>query len=284
MKNSLHLFDLDFTLWKLNSKLAVIDKTSPKNILYRISVEEKIFMKDKYKKFNHEINYNGEIWYLNDIIWDDIQKIKNISEENIGITFREFTDEEILNKQIDRTEYLLDNLNHLKNQRNIEIGFITASLNRESHQKNIDVLSEKIERKLRIKPSKIYFINDIDNNENSDITSFRKSKIILEFLTGKKTKNDRFIDLIQDDYNDVYFYDDDSKNIDFAKNIQTLLESFLLKTEYDTKKEIIDSIKDNDKKLFTYQMTNNKVDPFIINENKLFSPLHIKVFEDFTKK
>jgi len=284
MKNSLHLFDLDFTLWKLNSKLAIIDKTSPKNILYRIPVEEKIFMKDKYKKFNHEINYNGETWYLNDVIWNNIQNIKNITEENIGISFREFTDEEILNKQIDRTEYLLDNLNHLKNQRNIEIGFITASLNRESHQKNIDALSEKIERKLRIKPSKIYFINDIDNNENSDITSFRKSKIILEFLIGKKTKNNRFIDLIQDDYNDVYFYDDDSKNIDFAKNIQNILESFLLKTEYETKKEIIDSIKENDKKLFTYQITNNKVDPFIINENKLFSPLHIKVFEDFTKK
>ena len=76
MEKSLHLFDLDYTLWKMDEKLAVIDKNSPQTIIYRIDPYEASFMKDFYKSYGLEVSYNGNNWFLSDKIWEEINKNK----------------------------------------------------------------------------------------------------------------------------------------------------------------------------------------------------------------
>jgi hypothetical protein len=283
MEKNLHLFDLDYTLWKIDAKLAVIDKNDPKNIIYRVPAEEVNFMKEYYKSQELEVSYNGYVWYLSEKIWEAIQNNKKgIELKDVGISFREFSDAEILENQISRTEYLLENLNHLKDK-NIEIGFVTARTNKKNHKKNLEVLIEKIERKLHTKVGKVYFVNDIDNNQDSDITSFRKAKIVLEYLVGYKIKGNKFIDLKQNKCENIFFYDDCEKNIEVVKNLQTLLETMLVKTDTAIKTDIINTIKNSNPNFTTCLITQNRIQPFITTESKLLPPNYIKLFEKFNK-
>lgn len=280
MEKSLHFFDLDYTLWILDSKLAVIDKDEPQTVIYRISSDEDKFMREFYKKEGLEVSYNGHKWYLTEKILKAIQKVKNIDLDRIGISYREFTDKELLESQIFRTEYLLENLNHLKGIK-MEIGVLTARSNKINHTKNLEVLKEKIENKLQTKINKIYFVNDIDNNHKSDLTSIRKAKIVLEYLTGYKIKGNKFVDLKQEKYLEVHFYDDSFKNIEVVNNLQILIENLLVKTELDIKIDILNLLKNNELKFITHQITQNKLQPFITKENKLLNPNYIKLFEEF---
>ena len=281
MEKSLHLFDLDYTLWKMDEKIAVINKNNPKKIIYRIPQFEGTFMKNLYKNNSLEVSYNGHKWYLSQKIWGEIQKAnKGIKLEDLGISYREFTDTEILEKQISSTEYLLDNLNHLKGK-NIEIGFVTARHDKKKNKKNLEVLIEKIDRKLHTKVNKIYFVNDIDNSNDSDNTSYRKSQIVLEYLIGYKIKGSKFIDLKQERYNQVYFYDDSIKNIEAVENLQILLERLLSRTDFDVKKDILNIIKTYKLKYTTNLITQNKANPFIIREQQLLTPNYIKLFENY---
>lgn len=279
---TLHLFDLDYTLWKLDEKLAVIDKRDPKNIIFRIPSDEQSFMKEYYKNYGFEVSYNGYTWYLNENLYNKIKSSKKgIELENIGISYREFTCDEILEKQIFKTDYLLENLKHLKNDRNIEVGYISARLDKNGLKKNIDTLTEKVERILHTKINKKYFVNNIDNNMDSDITSVRKAKIILEFLTGFKIKGNRFVDLKQSVYDNVNFYDDDTKNIEGVLNLQFMLEKYLLKSEISIKKQILERIKNNKIYYTTNLVTQNSIEPFITKEQQLLLPNYIKLFEQF---
>ena len=91
----------------------------------------------------------------------------------------------------------------------------------------------------------MYFVNNIDNKDDSDITCFRKAKIILEFLTGYKIKSNRFSDLKQETYNNINFYDDDYKNVEAVQNLQFVLEKLLVRTDSVVKKEILERLKNN---------------------------------------
>jgi hypothetical protein len=280
MEKSLHFFDLDYTLWKMDEKLAVIDKSSPQTVIYRIDPFEISFMKDLYKSFDLKVEYNGNTWYLNDKIWDEINKNKKYDIKDIGISHREFTDEQCLEKQISTTEYFLSLLDHLKNK-NIEIGFLTARYDKKNNKKNIEVLVDKIDRKLHTRVYKMYFVNDMDDNHNSDITAYRKAKIVLEYLIGYKIKGNKFVELKQEKFNNVSLYDDEIQNIEGVNNLQFLLETILLRTDVDIKRDILQRVKNNKLYYTTYLITQNKVNPFIINEQILLPPNHIKLFENF---
>lgn len=277
--NTLHMFDLDFTLWKTNSKLSIINKNKPEDVVMRINTSDKSLMKTYWKKYNLPMNYNGSTYYLNDILWKELSdNDKNLKLKDLGVSYREWTSKEELTKQITNTEYLLSNLDHLINSRNITLGIITARSDKGNHKNLINELNKKIENKLNIKINRTYFVNDLDNRPNDDITASRKAKIILEHLIGYHIKNNRFINTKQTDYKEVYFYDDYDKNIEAVNNIQKILEICLKKTKPDIKREIIKRLENNELKHNTYMVTNNKVNPFIIKENKLKIPSNFKLF------
>lgn len=282
MNNILHLYDLDFTLWRTDSKLSVIDKEEPWKVIYRIPSDNIAMMKSYYQKYNLVVDYNGEKWYLSEDIWDNIQRIigRKIKITDIGISDREWTDKEILDNQISKTEYLLSNLNHLKGS-NFDIGFLTDRERKDNQVENISKLKEKVFTKLKIPVSKVFFVNDIDSNKNRDITSSRKSKILLEHLIGYKIKNNRFVSLKQSTYDIVNFYDDDKNNIENAKNLQFLFEKCLIKTEYKLKQDILERVKQKELKYIINQITNNKLNPLLKNEFKILSPNDIRLFKEF---
>lgn len=270
--NIFHLFDLDYTLWKSDSKLAVINKNKPEEVIYRIESMYIPMMKTYWRKHDLPVRYNGTLYWLDDLTWKDIQKNTNISIEDIGISNREWTDKETLDKEIDKVEYLLKNISHLKDW-NIEIGLITSRTNKSNHTELLKDLKEKIYRKIRKNISKIFFINDLNDIKNEDSISNRKAKIVLEHLTGHKIRRNKFIKLTQTRYNSVHFYDDNKKNIETIKNLQFLLEECLRNTDTEEiKKEILNRIENNDLEYITHHITCNEIEAFITSENKLLYP------------
>ena len=282
MNKDLHLYDLDFTLWRTESKLAVIDKDKPWEVVYRIPADKISMMKSYYQKEGLEVNYNGATWYLNESMWENIKRVigREINLDDIGISDREWTNEEILENQIAKTDYLLENLDHLKGA-SFDIGFLTSREQKKNHIDNINKLKEKVSTRLKTPVSKVFFVNDIDGNHNSDITSSRKSKILLEHIIGYKIKNNRFVSLKQSTYENIHFYDDCPNNIESANNLQFLFEKALIRTSSKLKIEILERVKQKDLKFIINQITSNKLNPFLIQEHKLLSPNDIKLFKDY---
>lgn len=277
--NNIHFFDLDYTLWKTNSKLAVIDKDQPEKVIYRIDPIYIPMMKTYWKKYNLLVKYNGKQYWLSDDMWKKIQEQKkDIKIENIGISEREWNNEEKINNQINKVEYLMSNLNHLKNEYSTEIGLLTARTNKKAHKTLLKELKNKIYRKIKKNVSKIFFVNDLENGVNDDSTAYRKSKILLEHLIGHKIRRNQFIDLLQSKYEDIHFYDDNDKNIETANNIQIIFEKCLLNTDPIIKSEIIERVKNNKLNYTTYLITNNELEPFKKVSNRLLLPNNIELF------
>lgn len=277
--NSFHFFDLDYTLWKTNSKLAVINKNQPEKVIYRIDPIYIPMMKTYWKQYDLSVKYNGKQYWLNEDIWKEIQDDnKGIKIEDIGISDREWNNEEIINRQLGKVEYLLDNLNHLKDQHSAELGFLTARTNKKAHSGLLKELKNKIYRRLRKNISKIFFVNDLEDDVNADLTSSRKAKILLEHLVGYKIRRNQFIKLEQSKYDDIHFYDDNEQNIEASKNLQSIFEKCLLNSDPMIKSEVIERVKNNELKFTSYLITNNEIEPFIEESNKLLLPNAIDLF------
>lgn len=273
-----HFFDLDWTLWKTDSKLCIINKNQPNIIIHRIDPIYKPMMKTYWKNYNLPVHYNGQQWWLSKEIWDNLKrKNKKIKLTDLGISYRDWTDKEIIEKQKNKTEYLFSNLKYLKNKWNVSINFLTARSNKEAHREVLKDIKESIYRKLKIKVNKTYFVNDFESELNDDNTASRKSKILLEHLIGYKIRNNKFIDLKQTETNTIHFYDDNSKNIDAANSLQNIFDICISKTDPMIKKDIIDRIKTIDLKFNTYLITNNDIEPFKKFESKLILPNDLKI-------
>ena len=128
---------------------------------------------------------------------------------------------------------------------------------------------------------KVYFVNDIDENNKSDITSNRKAKILLEHLIGYKIKNNKFTTLKQEVYERVHFYDDNKDNVEQANALQFLFEKLLVRTSKELKMEILERIKRNDLFYIVNEITSNKLNPFLKYERKLLPPNNVKLFEEY---
>ncbi len=129
MDKEIAFFDLDNTLWYIKSDVWVIDKNKPSVPILKISpIEFALIKSGIYVKDDILIEYNGDSYFISKDMLERIErKIKNIKLNNIGISYSEFFDDNILNKK--DVQVLLDNIKHLIGK-NIEIGVLTARSDR----------------------------------------------------------------------------------------------------------------------------------------------------------
>lgn len=274
-----HFFDLDWTLWKTDSKLSLINKKQPEKVLFRIDPMYQPMLKTYWQKYNLPIKYNGQKWWLSKDIWDIVKrKNKNIKLEDLGISYRDWSSKEILKNQKDKTHFLLSNIEHLKDKYNISINFITARSDKNNHEELLNDLKKSIYLKLKKNIDKMYFVNDLDDNLSDDVTAMKKAKIILEHLIGYKIRKNKFIELKQNESNNVHFYDDNMKNIEVIKNIQYLFEDCLKYTDPLLKKEILNRTENNSLFYYIHQITNNDINPFKTIKIELLKPNNVSIF------
>ena len=228
MNNIIHFFDLDGTLWGLDTKAWIILKKYPNNPLIKLSngqLTDILF--GVYKKDEIIINYNGNNYWISKQIFNKIKKsIPNIKEDQLGLSFIEKVNP-IYYKNL---TFYKENIRHLINEKGIDIGILSGRYSEEDDNKLLALLKSELDN-IGLEINKFYYVSDffkptVDNNVN-----FKKMNILLEHLVGFKINDDHFIPIKQDLYKEVHFYDDEFQNINTANNIQEIFEEYLRKTD-----------------------------------------------------
>jgi hypothetical protein len=285
MNKEIHFFDLDGTLWEIQGKVWVISKDNPNVPLLKIDREEFNLIKSGlYKEDNIQVNYNDQWYWIPSELMDRIKKKRNLDEDNIGFSFREFFDVNYIN----RIKIILKNIIDLNNKK-IDVGIITGRHDREGEQEFLNKLRIKL-NELNLDINKMYYLGDRFSYELRDNISFSKSKLLLEHLIGIKIEKDKFVPLKQDWYKTIYFYDDEIQNIYTANKIQQFFNEIIRNTDDEVFNIIKEKITENELILYTNYISNNELNKFkttkiILKEPEKFpiklENLNVKKFKEF---
>jgi len=269
MNNIIHFFDLDGTLWGLDTKAWIILKKYPNNPLIKLSngqLTDILF--GVYKKDEIIINYNGNNYWISKQIFNKIKKsIPNIKEDQLGLSFIEKVNP-IYYKNL---TFYKENIRHLINEKGIDIGILSGRYSEEDDNKLLALLKSELDN-IGLEINKFYYVSDffkptVDNNVN-----FKKMNILLEHLVGFKINDDHFIPIKQDLYKEVHFYDDEFQNINTANNIQEIFEEYLRKTDDEVYNRIMLRVNDIKPLLYTHLITNNNLNRFKTTKIELQKP------------
>jgi len=254
-------FDLDNTLWFIKSDIWVIDKNKPSKPILKISpIEFALIRSGIYNKDGVLLEYNGESFYIsNDMLERIFRKAKSVRVSNLGISYAEYFDDEILNKK--NVQLLLNNIKHLIGK-NVEIGVLTARSDRKKHANLLNKLRFKL-KEYGLEINKIYFVSEtIKSNGYLDKVTYDKNKILLEHLVGLTIEEKTFVPIKKESYDKVYFYDDIKSNIMSANNLQEYFDFLIRNSDSECVEYINNRLDNNNLILVNNLITNNEVNPF----------------------
>lgn len=259
MNKSIHFFDLDYTLWNTNSKWWIIDKNNPEKYITRLSAYDgNLILSGYHRNDNLGIYYNGIEGWLSQELFTKIQRIKPINLKDIGLSFREYQDINIIEKQASQLLIYVDRIKHLQNT---TINLLTARGNKSGHKNLLDKLYETLKQH-NIIINESYFVNDPKCMPMSGSISEKKLICILQNIIGHKIENGMFLPMLMAKYDDVHFYDDEEKNIEECKRINFYISEYLKNTQPWLKQRIIEGLKFRDINLHLHLVTTNELNPF----------------------
>jgi hypothetical protein len=271
MSKEIAFFDLDNTLWYIKSFIWVIDKNKPAIPILKISpIEFALIKSGIYVKDDILLEYNGEQFFISKDMMDRIlRKKKNIRMRDLGISYAEHFDDEILNKK--DVIFLLDNIKHLIGE-DIEIGILTARSDRKKHANLLNKLRVKLSE-YGLEISKIYFVSEaIKLSGLNNNVSYDKNKVLLEHLIGLTIEDDKFIPIKKEYYDKIYFYDDIKSNFLNINKMQEYFD-FLIRNSDDDCVEFIKNRISMGLILVNCLITNNEENPFDTSIIKLNPPI-----------
>lgn len=277
INKTIHFFDLDGTLWNIDSRIWIIDKEEPHKPIIRLDNYEKqkilsgFYIKDKLK-----IEYNGEEYFISVKIFNKIQIKKRIPIERLGISWIEFIDDSYINNT--KSKFLFNNIKHLRNQ-DVNICILTSRTNRSKHAGILNELRKKL-MDIGIEIYKIYFVSDRLYQKHNENISLDKVYILLEHLIGLKIENGVFKAIKQDWFNDIYFYDDEKMNIDYANDIQKIFNRVLKNTDDELFKLVVERLNTVDCTLTNNLITNNEINLFETQKIILKLPSKFPIIDD----
>jgi len=279
--DSIHFFDLDGTLWDIDSKVWIIDKEKPQIPLIKITPHELYLIQNGlYKKDNLLIDYNDQKYHISKDMLERINKKKRILDLNrLGVSFIEFYSDDYINNN--KVKFLLSNIKHLKDTNSL-IGILTGRPNRDRHANLLNELRIQL-KNFGLEIYKIYFVSDYLHMRHNDMISLQKVDILLEHMIGLKIENNKFVPLLQDKFDKVYFYDDEIRNIQYANDIQTFFERTIRNSDDETFKLALDRTKNNELKLINSLVTSNEINRFHTSEVILTEPKRYPIKESFVK-
>ena len=131
---------------------------------------------------------------------------------------------------------------------------------------------------------KFYFISETFYNRNCDDISHKKVRLLLQHSVGLKTDDDKFTDIEIEQYDEIYFYDDEIHAIQLSKDANNLLMLLISNTESSIKESIKEKLKENKHILYINMFTSNKINKFITSKVIIQTSNLIKAFESFRKR
>ena len=278
-----HFFDID-TILNTNSKVWIVDKTKPNFPIMKISQSDFNLIKNGiYKSQGNSIDFSGHTYWLPTNLFENLKiKAKNYRADvsNLAFSLQEFMNKEL----IENLDYdiNLENILHLKNTDD-DI-YVICSKNT---KRNYELMISKIEDKLKengLFIKKFYYISETFYNRVSDDISHKKVRLLLQHIVGLKTEGDKFTDEVLDQYDELFFYDDEENVIKLAKESNRVLTVLSSNSDTNIKENIKEELKSKKHTLYVNLITNNKVNRFVTTKVDIqFSNL-ITVFESFKWK
>jgi hypothetical protein len=275
-----HFIELDIIL-KTESKPWIVDKQNPNIPIMKMDISEfNLFKSGVYKSQGNKISFNGKVFWLSTEFMNKLEvksKKYKVDISNLGVSMQEFLNPEV----IENIKFDIDiSLFRPIINTNDDIYIICSKNKKSNFEKQISKLEEKLEE-IGLKVKKYYFISETFYNKDDDEISYLKSKLILQHLLGLKTNGDIFINEEIENYNQITFYDDNLKSIQMCRDINTILENLLLKSEKEIKLLVKDKIKNDDNFLLIKEFTHNKANRFKEYNVQLEYSNIIKSFENF---
>lgn len=156
----------------------VIVKTKPKDFIYVFNNDEEILMKFFNKKFDHRIDYNGQIFYLSEKQHKDLTELGYDDLSLLGITHRTKSDTKYSD---DKALELAKRFNN-KIESDSKIFLVTTNKDKET----ITKIAETISRYWNNPVEKIYLY---ENYNDSEIIVYDKENLVLSLLLGKEIES-----------------------------------------------------------------------------------------------
>jgi hypothetical protein len=275
-----HIYDLENSLATIERKIWIIDKNNPSEPVIRISESDyKLIESGVFRSQNNRVMFNGKEYFLSKEMISRLGKMaqkKSFTLENLGISFREYLDKELIDKL--KFEILSENISHLRNKHE-DFYIISSRLIEDKYTKLTNELRDELTNE-GIKLEKIYFINETFYNQDEDETSYKKAVILLQHLFGLKIKDHKFVAEATDRYNEVCYYDASESNISDLKNINTIFEKVYSNTENESLKDVVKTLLEKlDLKVCLNLVTTNEMNRFNTTE----IDVHLMVKESFVK-
>lgn len=278
-----HFFDLDVIL-NTNSMVWIVDKTKPNLPIMKISESDFNLIKNGiYRNQGNSIDFGGHTYWITTELFEKIKiKAKNYKADisNLAFSMQEFMNKEL----IENLEYTinLENVLHLKNTDD-DIYVICSKNNKSNYELMISKIEDKLkENGLFIK--KFYYISETFYNRKSDDISHKKVRLLLQHIVGLKTDGDKFTDEELEQYDELFFYDDEENTIKLAKESNRVLTIITSNTDTDIKERVKEELKSKKHTLYVNYVSSNKINRFVTTKVDIqFSNL-ITVFESFKWK
>lgn len=278
-----HFFDLD-TLINIDNRIWIVDKTKPSIPVVKISKSDfNLIKKGIFRKYDQKLTIGGSSYWLPEDLMNSIKiRCKNLKCDITGLAFsmQEFMNPSIIEEM--NFDINIQNFEHLKNTRD-DIYVICSKNSERNYSSIIEKLKEKLaDYGLVIK--NFYYLSETFYNRDKDDITHKKVRMLLQHLVGLRTDGDKFTDEEIEEYDRVYFYDDEINAVVLAKDSNKVFEFIVSNTEESLKSRIKDLIKNDDKVVVVRQITNNKVNTFIETEVPIEWFNLKKTFESFNYK
>ncbi len=275
-----HFIDLDIIL-KTKSKPWIVSKENPNIPIIKLEPHEfNLFKNGIYKNQNNKIEFNGTIFWLSN---DFMNKVKVSSKKykvdvsNLAISMQEYLNKDIIeNISFDINMSIFNSIINT----NDDIYIICSKNTQKNYEKQILKLEDNL-KEIGLHVKCYYHVSETFYNRNEDDIAYTKVKLLLQHLIGLKTSVDKISEAEITDYNEIFYYDDSKQSIELSKNINSVLETLLIKTDKDVKLKVKDRIKGVDNVLTIREFTHNKVKKFNETIVVLEYSNIIKSFESF---
>lgn len=291
MSKTIHFFDLDRTLWSVDTKLWLIDKNNPSKPLIRLSSEESTYIiAGVYKNDENMITYDGKSYWISDDMLDFVQKKRKTLEiEHLGISSIERTNPDYF----DKVKIYIENIRHIIGKEDCDFGIISARYSVDNDNELLLALKEQL-KELGISITKFYYTGDFNKDRNTNKDNIDKMKVLLEHMVGFHIEDNHFAPIKQNFYENIHFYDDEYQNINIINGIQEFMEEYLKNSVDIVYNRIVQRIEVDKPKIHTHLITNNQLKRFKTETIELVKPVKysikvqetksLKSFDDFKNK
>lgn len=273
-----HFFDLD-TILIVDRKIWIIDRKNPSIPIVKISQSDFNLIKkgiwvDKGERFY----FDGISYWVPGDISDEIKlkckKMKfDISE--LSFSMREFVNSDIisdLDYEID-----IDLFNNIKNTQD-HIYLICSKNNKRNYELVLDKIVDKL-LDIGLRLEDIYYVSETFMNRDDDSIIFNKIATMLQHSIGFKIESDSFNNFRVNQYNEIFYYDDDIENVNI--DINNFLKYFIDNSEDITSKKIKSLLGDCNIYFYINYVSPNKIKRISTKRVLLSYDKIIKSFESF---